>query len=186
MSLCSLKKSHYPSSLSKPKGKRLSILHTQNLPLLSPMICRRFHLIDAWYAAWIWFWQSMFLITTSKSLSLSLWVCFCFVFIFVHVSSSKLHLLLTCLMSCHMVYMGYGVLYFLIEFWAIYMSNCVVTITIVSMNLCVVIIEFVFCTLTIWLNLWLVSSCWLYGWVNTLTLKDNKNIKYLKNCKLIN
>ena len=29
------------------------------------------------------------------------------------------------------------------------MSDCVVTVTVVSMNLCVVIIEFVFCTLTI-------------------------------------
>ena len=136
MQLCSLKNSHYPFSLSKPKRKRLFMLHTQNLPLLSPTICRHYHLIAAWYATWIQFWQSMFLIAASLSLSLSLWVCFCFVFIFVHVSSSKLNLLLTCLMACHMVYTGYSVLYFLIEFWAIYVSNCVVTVTVVSMNLC--------------------------------------------------
>ena len=34
--------------------------------------------------------------------------------------------------------------------------------------------------------MWFVSGCWLYDLVNTLTLKNNKNIKYLKNCKRIN
>ena len=144
MPLGSLKNSHYSSSISRPKGKRLSMLHTQNLPLLSPTICRCCHLICRLDLV-----LTIYVLNRRLhiSLSLSLWVCFCFVFISIHVSSSKLHLLLTCLMSCHMVYMGYSVLYFLIEFWAIYMSDCVVTITIVSMNLCVVIIEFVFCTL---------------------------------------